>query len=672
MTPQVLPHSLLTPFDIKLFMVGKHYRLYEKLGSHVVEAHGKQGTHFAVWAPHARLVTVMGDFNTWNRTSHVLFQRGDGSGIWEGFVPGLLHGATYKYCITAPTGLKLDRADPYTRFWEKPPRTASVVWHTYHEWQDSAWLHKRKEQAQTNKKMTVYEMHLNSWRRHADGSPFTYVELAQTLPAYINDLGFTHVELMPVMEHPYDPSWGYQITGFFAPTSRFGNPQDLMQLIDSLHQAGIGVILDWVPSHFPTDAHGLGEYDGTRIYEHPDPRRGYHQDWKSLVFDYSSPQVVSFLISNALFWVDRYHADGLRVDAVASMLYLDYSRKEGEWLPNEYGGRENLDAVRFLHSFNEAVHEYYPDVLTIAEESTAWSGVSRQVSDGGLGFDQKWMMGWMHDTLRYFAREPQYRPWHQNEITFSMVYAFTERFQLPLSHDEVVHGKGSLLGKMPGDEWQKFANLRTLYGYMFSHPGSLLLFMGAELAPYREWNFADQLEWGLLDYPNHKGIYTLIQALNDLQNSYPALWRKAFEPTTFSWISYDDNKNCVLAYTRQGQSGDQTVLVVLNLQPQPLHGYEIGVPLAGTWSPILHTDEIRFGGSGYELPAALSTLKGSKHGHEQVLTLVVPPLSASFWRCSKPAPQRKATSKKTEAMPIKTAKPGKTTKTAVVSNKVSK
>jgi 1,4-alpha-glucan branching enzyme len=630
----VLPHSLLSDFDISLFKIGKHFRLFDKLGSHALKFEDQDGTLFSVWAPNAKSVSVMGDFNEWNRSSHKLFPRLDHSGIWEGFVPNVRHGSVYKYCILSQKGLQLDRADPYARYWEAPPRTASIVWHTYHEWRDEEWMQNRLRQAAQPQHQSVYEMHLASWKRHPDGRPFSYLELAEELPVYLKDLGFTHVEFMPIMEHPYEPSWGYQITGFFAASSRFGKPQDLMALIDSLHRAGIGVILDWVPSHFPTDAHGLGEFDGTRIYEHPDPRKGYHQDWKSLIFDYGRPEVRSFLISNALFWLERYHADGLRVDAVASMLYLDYSRKDGEWLANEYGGNENLDAVSFLRDFNEAVHQEYPDVLTIAEESTAWFGVSKTVDEGGLGFDQKWMMGWMHDTLRYYARPETYRQWHQNEITFSLVYAYSERFMLPLSHDEVVHGKGSLLGKMPGDEAERFANLRSLFGYMFSHPGTRLLFMGGELAMYREWNFADQLDWSLLQYPLHSGMKALIKALNELNEKYPALWRQTFEQDGFEWLTLDDNQNSVLTFMRYGRSGDHAVLVVVHNQSRILENYEVGVPFAGQWLPIMHTDESRFGGSGLDL-IPTKTTKTEKHGRKQTLSLVLPPLSVSFWYCPK-------------------------------------
>ncbi|MFN5068708.1 MAG: 1,4-alpha-glucan branching protein GlgB, partial [Bacteroidota bacterium] len=493
--------SLFTDYDIELFKSGKHYRLYEKLGSHIVEHQGASGVYFAVWAPNARYVSVIGNFNSWNKGAHPLQPRWDGSGIWESFIPRIGQGEVYKYFINTKDNEDLEKGDPYAFFWEVPPMTASIVWDLKYKWSDNKWMKKRAAINALNAPISVYEVHLGSWQRspHHPEKYLDYKHLAKSLTEYVKDMGYTHVEFMPVMEHPYAPSWGYQITGYFAPSSRFGSPQDFMYLVDELHQAGIGVILDWVPSHYPGDAHGLFRFDGTNLYEHEDMRKGFHPDWKSYIFNYGRYEVRSFLISNALFWLDRYHADGLRVDAVASMLYLDYSRNEGEWTPNHFGGRENLEAISLLKEINEAVYSYYPDVQTIAEESTSFTGVSRPTYSGGLGFGMKWMMGWMHDTLKYFAKDPMYRKYHHNQITFSMVYAFTENFMLPFSHDEVVYGKVSMINKMPGDEWQKFANLRLLYSYMFSHPGAKLLFMGCDFAQQAEWNFERSLDWHLTE-----------------------------------------------------------------------------------------------------------------------------------------------------------------------------
>ena len=529
---KVQTYSLFTDFDIDLFKAGKHFRLYEKLGAHLIEVDGVKGVYFAVWAPSARTVSVIGDFNYWIQGEHQLQVRWDSSGIWEGFIPGIEKGTTYKYKIQSNNGgIITEKADPFAFYCEKPPHTASVIWDLDHKWKDKKWMQTRKEHNDLDKPYSVYEVHLGSWKRHGEENRFlTYLEFAEDLVKYVKETGFTHVEFMPVMEYPYDPSWGYQLVGYFAPTSRFGEPQDFMVLVDKLHQAGIGVILDWVPSHFPDDAHGLGFFDGSNLFEHPDRRKGYHPDWKSLVFNYGRNEVRSFLISNALFWLHHYHIDGLRVDAVASMLYLDYSREEGEWEPNIYGGRENLDTISFLKDFNEAVYANYEGVQTIAEESTSFPMVSRPTFVGGLGFGMKWMMGWMHDTLEYFQKETVYRKYHQNDLTFSMTYTYTENFMLPLSHDEVVYGKKSILGRMPGDEWQKFANLRLLYGYMFTHPGTKLLFMGAEFGQSSEWNFESSLDWHLLQYPFHNGIKLVITKLNKLYKTEPALHEKQFSP----------------------------------------------------------------------------------------------------------------------------------------------
>ena len=521
---KVITHSLFTDFDIDLFKAGKHFKLYEKLGAHLIEVNGVKGVYFAVWAPTAQTVSVVGDFNYWTQGEHVLNVRWDSSGIWEGFIPEITKGALYKYKIQSNIdGIVTEKADPFALYCEKPPHTASVVWDLEYKWKDENWMQNRKQNNALDKPYSVYEVHLGSWKRAENNRFLTYLELADDLVKYVKETGFTHVEFMPIMEYPYDPSWGYQLTGYFAPTSRFGKPQDFMVLVDKLHQEGIGVILDWVPSHFPDDAHGLGFFDGSHLYEHPDRRKGYHPDWKSLVFNYGRNEVRAFLISNAVFWLQNYHADGLRVDAVASMLYLDYSREDGEWEPNIFGGRENLDTISFLKEFNEVIYANFDGVQTIAEESTSFPMVSRPTFTGGLGFGMKWMMGWMHDTLEYFQKETVYRKYHQNDLTFSMTYAFTENFMLPFSHDEVVYGKKSLIYKMPGDEWQRFANLRLLYGYMFTHPGAKLLFMGAEFGQTSEWNFENSLDWHLLQYDFHSGIKKLITDLNQLYKSYPVV-----------------------------------------------------------------------------------------------------------------------------------------------------
>jgi len=534
---KVIPHSLFSEFDINLFKSGKHYRLYDKLGSHLIEVNGEKGTYFAVWAPTAKAVSVVGDFNYWLEGDHKLFVRWDASGIWEGFIPGIDKGTLYKYKILSNNhDITTEKADPFARYCEKPPHTASIVWDADYKWKDKKWMGYRADKNGLDRPYSVYEVHLGSWKRKADNNFMSYVDLADELVAYVKDMGFTHIEFMPIMEYPYDPSWGYQLTGYFAPTSRFGKPEDFKLLIDKLHQNDIGVILDWVPSHFPEDAHGLGNFDGSHLYEHPDRRKGYHPDWKSLIFNYGRNEVRAFLISNALFWLDQFHADGLRVDAVASMLYLDYSREEGEWEPNIYGNNEHLEAISLLKKLNEEIYRSFEGVQTIAEESTAFTGVSKPVYLGGLGFGMKWMMGWMHDTLEYFKKEPIYRKHHQNDITFSMTYAFTENFMLPFSHDEVVYGKQSLLYRMPGDEWQRFANLRLLFGYMFTHPGTKLIFMGGEFGQSSEWNFQNSLDWHLTQYDFHSGIQAVIRDLNQIYKTYPALYEKQFSAEGFQWI----------------------------------------------------------------------------------------------------------------------------------------
>ena len=633
---KVQGYSLFTDFDIDLFKAGKHFRLYEKLGAHPIEVDGVSGVYFAVWAPSARSVSVVGDFNYWIQGEHQLNVRWDSSGIWEGFIPGVQKGITYKYKIQSDNGgIITEKADPFAFYCEKPPLTASVIWDLDYQWKDTNWMKTRKEHNALDKPYSVYEVHLGSWKRHGSENRFlTYLEFADELVAYVKETGFTHVEFMPVMEYPYDPSWGYQLVGYFAPTSRFGTPQEFMVLVDKLHQAGIGVILDWVPSHFPDDAHGLGFFDGSNLFEHPDRRKGYHPDWKSLVFNYGRNEVRSFLISNALFWLQHYHIDGLRVDAVASMLYLDYSRKDGEWEPNEFGGRENLDTISFLKDFNEAVYANYEGVQTIAEESTSFPMVSRPTFAGGLGFGMKWMMGWMHDTLQYFKKDPIHRKYHQNDLTFSMTYAFSENFMLPLSHDEVVYGKCSIAGRMPGDEWQKFANLRLLYGYMFTHPGTKLLFMGAEFGQSGEWNFEQSLDWHLLQYPFHEGVRKLIAGLNDLYKSQPALYEKQFSPEGFEWINYSDHHNAVMAYIRKGNNSKEDLIVVCNFTPVVRQNYRIGLPRKGKLVEIFNSDAEVFGGSGVANSGKLTIESSPYDGRDYSIELDLAPLALMVFRIS--------------------------------------
>ena len=628
---QTIPYSLLTDFDIDLFKAGKHFKLYEKLGAHLIEVNGEKGVYFAVWAPAAQSVAVVGDFNFWCQGNHQLNVRWDGSGIWEGFIPNIDRGAKYKYKIQSNTnGISTEKADPFALFCEHPPHTASIVWDLEYNWQDNGWMKIRKDKNGLNNPFSVYEVHLGSWKRNAEGKFLTYLELADQLVSYVQEMGFTHVEFMPIMEYPYDPSWGYQLVGYFAPTSRFGKPQDFMVLVDKFHQAGIGVILDWVPSHFPDDAHGLGFFDGSNLFEHPDRRKGYHPDWKSLIFNYGRNEVRSFLISNALFWLQNYHADGLRVDAVASMLYLDYSRKDGEWEPNTYGGRENLDTISFLKDFNEVVYSNFPDVQTIAEESTSFPMVSRPTSIGGLGFGMKWMMGWMHDTLQFFQKESVHRKYHLNDITFSMTYAFTENFMLPLSHDEVVHGKKSIRSKMTGDEWQRFANLRLLYGYMFTHPGAKLLFMGSEFGQSSEWNFDQSLDWHLLQFGYHDGIKKCITDLNSLYKSYPALYKNQFSADGFEWINYSDTENAVLAYIRK-DSANNYVVVVCNFTPVVRSNYRIGLPFSGILTEIFNSDASKYAGSGVVNMTPISANDQSWNGRPFSAEITLSPLGIAIF-----------------------------------------
>jgi 1,4-alpha-glucan branching enzyme len=623
--------SLLTDHDIYLFKEGSHARLYEKLGSHLLTVDGVQGTLFAVWAPNAEQVSVMGDFNGWNNGSHRLAPRWDGSGIWEGFVPGIGNGSLYKYhVISHHQGYRVDKGDPYAVAWELAHKTgsASVVWDLAYEWNDRDWMADRGRVNALDAPMAVYELHIGSWRRvPGEGNrSLSYRELADWLPGYLKDTGFTHVEFLPVMEHPFFGSWGYQVTGFFAPTSRYGSPQDFMHLVDRLHQERIGVILDWVPSHFPSDEHGLAYFDGTHLYEHEDPRKGFHPDWNSYIFNYDRHEVRSFLLSSALFWLDRYHADGLRIDAVASMLYLDYGRKHGEWVPNQYGGKENLGAIEFLRKMNEEVYRVFPDVQTVAEESTAWPMVSRPVFVGGLGFGMKWNMGWMHDTLFYFSREPVHRKYHQNQLTFSIWYAFTENFMLALSHDEVVHGKGSLMGKMPGDDWQKFANMRLLMGYLYTHPGKKLFFMGAEIGQWREWDHDGSVDWNLLNFGPHQGLRRWVQHLNILYRGDKALHELDFDPAGFEWVDFSDADNSVISFLRRGRSPENAVLVACNFTPVPRYNYRIGVPAGGFWKELLNSDAPEYGGSGQGNFGGREALPEPSHGRSHSLQLTLPPL----------------------------------------------
>jgi len=624
--------SALSSMDFHLFNEGTHVRLYDKLGAHLETHGGKAGTRFAVWAPNAKKVSVMGDFNGWAKTKHPLKPR-ESSGIWEGFVPGVGKGAVYKYWISSHVGgHKMEKADPYGFRQEEPPRTASVVWDLDYAWNDAEWMKSRKKRAALSAPVSIYEAHLGSWRRIPEegNRSLTYRELAPLLSAHVKKLGFTHIELMPIMEHPFYGSWGYQTTGYFAPTSRYGTAQDFMFLVDHLHQEGIGVILDWVPSHFPTDGHGLNFFDGTALYEHEDPRLGFHPDWKSSIYNYSRNEVRAFLISNALFWLEKYHIDGLRVDAVASMLYLDYSRKEGEWIANQFGGRENLAAIDFLKKLNETVYGAFPDAQMMAEESTAWPGVSKPTYLGGLGFGLKWDMGWMHDTLKYFREDPIHRKYHQNEITFRAIYQFHENFVMPLSHDEVVHGKGALLEQMPGDDWRKFANLRLLYAWQWAMPGKKLLFMGGELAQRQEWGHDRSLDWHLLEHESHRGVVKWVERLNRIYRSEPALHERDCDPTGFEWVDAADADNSVVSFLRKGASADEDVLCVFNFTPVPRPGYRVGVPVGGWWTELADSDASEFGGSGATLGGGAKADKDPWHGRAYSVKLQLPPLAAVF------------------------------------------
>ncbi|MFS4467699.1 1,4-alpha-glucan branching protein GlgB [Maribacter sp. 2210JD10-5] len=629
---QVTVHSLFTDFDINLFKGGKHFRLYDKLGSHPITLDGKKGTYFAVWAPSSKSVSVVGDFNFWNEQEHQLNVRWDSSGIWEGFIPNIGHGEKYKYKIQSNNNdIWTEKADPFGRLCEHPPKTASIVWSEEYEWKDKDWMGYRKDKNGLDRPYSVYEVHLGSWKRGKDNSFLSYKQLAKDLVSYVKEMGYTHVEFMPIMEYPYDPSWGYQLTGYFAPTSRFGTPEEFKMLVDAFHQNDIGVILDWVPSHFPEDAHGLGFFDGSHLYEHPDRRKGYHPDWKSLIFNYGRNEVRAFLISNALFWLDQFHVDGLRVDAVASMLYLDYSREEGEWEPNMYGNNENLEAMSFIRELNQEIYASFDGVQVIAEESTAFSGVSKPVNFGGLGFGMKWMMGWMHDTLEYFKKEPIYRKHHQNDLTFSMTYAFTENFMLPFSHDEVVYGKQSLVYRMPGDEWQRFANLRLLFGYMFTHPGTNLMFMGGEFGQTSEWNFQQSLDWHLLEYDVHSGVQEFVKDLNKLYKGAPALYEKQFSSEGFQWIDYGDHENSVLTYIRKGHNEKDDLIVACNFTPILRENYRVGIPKKDKITEVLNSDDKKYGGGG-NLNTTVKSSTKEWHGYKKSIEITIPPLGIVIFK----------------------------------------
>jgi 1,4-alpha-glucan branching enzyme len=621
-----------TAEDFHWFNEGTHLNLSAKLGAHLVERQGTAGTHFAVWAPNAKQVSVVGDFNNWDKQRHPLRSLGS-SGVWEGFLAGIGQGTLYKYHIVSAVGkYSVDKADPFGLFFEVAPKTASVVWDLNYSWGDAAWMTERGRRNSLEAPISIYEVHLGSWRRVLEegNRSLSYRELAAELAEYVKRLGFTHVEFLPIMEHPFFGSWGYQVTGFFAPTSRYGTPQDFKYLVDYLHQQGIGVILDWVPSHFPNDEHGLGYFDGTHLFEHADPRQGFHPDWNTYIFNYGRTEVRSFLLSNALFWLKEYHADGLRVDAVASMLYLDYSRAEGEWIPNKFGGRENLEAIDFLRTFNTEIYKHHPDVQTIAEESTAWPMVSRPTYLGGLGFGMKWDMGWMHDTLQYMAYEPIHRKYHHNELTFRMVYAFNENFVLPLSHDEVVHGKSSLLAKMPGDEWQKLANLRLLYGYMYGMPGKKLLFMGDEFGQWDEWQHDASLAWKLLENPRHSGVLRWVSALNRVYRDEPALHELDCDPMGFEWSDANDAELSAVSFLRKARDGHDIIAVACNFTPVPRHNYRIGVPRSGSWREVLNSDAAEHGGSGQGNLGGVVAAPLGFHGRPFSLSVTLPPLAIVF------------------------------------------
>ncbi len=624
----------ITDFDLYLFGEGTHFRTYEKMGAHPATIDGVPGVHFAVWAPNALRVSVVGWFNRWDGRHHPMQKRG-GGGLWEIFIPALQPGDLYKYEIKGPKGYLGQKSDPYAFFSELRPKSASVVWDlNKYEWHDQSWMETRKKTNWFETPISVYEVHASSWRRVPEDKNrwLSYREMADTLVPYVKALGYTHIELLPISEHPFDGSWGYQTIGYYAPTSRYGTPDDFMYFVDRCHQEGLGVLLDWVPAHFPKDAHGLAYFDGTHLYEHADPRKGEHKDWGTLIFNYGRNEVRTFLLSNATYWADRYHIDGLRVDAVASMLYLDYSRKAGEWIPNQFGGRENLEAVDFLKKFNEVIHAEYPGFLTFAEESTAWPMVSRPTYLGGLGFDFKWNMGWMHDTLEYISKNPVHRKYHHNSITFSLIYAFTENFILPFSHDEVVHGKGAMLSKMPGDVWQKFANLRLLYAYMFAHPGKKLLFMSCEFGQWNEWNYRESLDWNLVQYEPHRKMQTLIADLHWHYRGVKALHEVDFSWDGFEWIDLHDWEQSIIAFLRRGKNPKDLVVCVFNFTPVPRKEYRVGVPYAGVYEEILNTDSEKFGGSNVVNPTPAQAEERPWMGRDFSIPLTLPPLGAVYFR----------------------------------------
>jgi 1,4-alpha-glucan branching enzyme len=625
--------GIFTDHDTYLFKQGLHFRLYEKLGAHVGQCDGVTGTWFAVWVPNAKQVSVIGQFNNWTKGADLLKPIAGGSGIWQGFVAGTRHGDEYKYHITSHhNNYCVDKGDPFAFYWQAPPGTASRIWKLTYKWGDDQWMHNRSRHNALDAPWAIYEVHLGSWMRmpeHANRM-LTYREIAPQLASHVKQMGFTHVELMPVTEHPFYGSWGYQTVGYFAPTARYGEPEDFMFLVDHLHRHGIGVILDWVPSHFPADEHGLSYFDGTYLYEHADPKQGFHPEWNSVIFNYGRNEVRGFLGSSALFWLDKYHIDGLRLDAVASMLYLDYGRKPGEWVPNVHGGNENLEAVGFLRDLNVAIYRDYPDVQTIAEESTAWPSVSRPLYLGGLGFGMKWNMGWMHDTLAYFSDDPVFRKYHQNRLTFSIWYAFSENFMLPLSHDEVVYGKRALVEKMPGDLWRQFANLRLLYGYMWGHPGKKLLFMGDEFGQRREWQHEESLQWHLLQHPEHQGLQRWVQDLNRLYRNEAALFELDFSDNGFEWIDFSDSEQSVIVFLRKGKKSQDQVLVICNCTPLPRYDYRVGVPQGGHWRELLNSDAAMYGGSGIGNLGGVESIPLATHRREHTLTLTLPPLAVLY------------------------------------------
>src|SRR3989339_1335394 len=627
--------SLFSEQDIYLFKEGNNFRLYDKLGSRPVTVDGVEGTYFAVWAPNAEFASVIGNFNGWNGQAPPLNGRWDGSGIWEAFIPAIGKGEIYKYFIRSRfNGYPVEKGDPYAVHWETPQKTGSIVWDLEYSWEDGEWMKNRHESNSLQSPFSIYEMHPGSWRRmpEQDNRFLSYREMAPYLADYCVKMGFTHVELMPVMEHPFYGSWGYQLSGYFAPSSRYGTPQDFMYMVDLLHRNGVGVILDWVPSHFPTDLHGLSNFDGTYLYEHEDTRKGFHPDWKSSIFNYGRNEVKEFLISSAIFWLEKYHIDGLRVDAVASLLYLDYSRKEGEWEPNRFGGRENLEAIDFIKQCNHVVYENHPDVQMFAEESTAWPKVSGPTYSGGLGFGMKWNMGWMHDTLKFFAVDPLFRKHHLDQITFSLWYAFSENFLLPFSHDEVTHGKGSLVGKMAGDEWQRFANLRLLFGYMYGHPGKKLIFMGDEFGQVREWHHEESLEWHVLEFPFHRGAQRWMRDLNQVYRTEKPFFEADFSWDGFEWIDFNDRENCVIAFLRKAKTTGDIILCVCNFTPVVRHNYRVGVPRGGFWKELLNSDATEYGGSGVGNMGGFDADSLPAHDRGYSLNLKLPPLGVLFFK----------------------------------------